>query len=126
MDSYYSLFLSTVPPQILDSPDNLTVVEPENTTFSCLATGRPRPAIVWIRLSDMTQLSNSVEFNIVEQESGERERRSNLTISGTQPSDIGAYRCVAVNEPGTTSENATLTVHGELVHHLGVCMYNIC
>ena len=74
----------------------------------------------------MTQLQSSGNFSIVEQESGERERRSNLTIIGTQPSDIGAYRCVAVNEPGTTSENATLTVHGELVHHLGVCMYNIC
>ena len=113
MDSYYSLFLSTVPPQILDSPDNLTVVEPENTIFSCLATGRPRPAIVWIRLSDMTQLSNSAEFSIQEQEMGNRERRSTLTIIGTQPSDSGAYNCRAVNEPGAIAENATLTVHGE-------------
>ena len=125
--TYLSLsFPHAVPPQIFDPPDNLMVVEPEDAIFSCLATGRPRPAIAWLRLSDMTQLQSSGNFSIVEQESGERERRSNLTIIGTQPSDIGAYRCVAVNEPGTTSENATLTVHGELVHHLGVCMYNIC
>jgi len=49
----------------------------------------------------------------VEQEIGARERRSNLTIIGTQPSDAGAYGCVAVNELGTNAENATLTVHGE-------------
>ena len=68
---------------------------------------------MWIRLSDMTQLSNSVEFNIVEQEMGDRERRSTLTIIGTQPSDAGAYDCRAMNEPGAIAENATLTVHGE-------------
>ena len=104
----------TVPPQIVDPPDNLTVVEPEDATFSCLATGRPRPTIAWIRLSDMTQLSNSAEFSIQEQEIGDRERRSNLTIIGTQPSDAGDYDCRAMNEPGTTAEQATLTVHGEL------------
>jgi len=62
----------------------------------------------------MTQLQSSGNFSIVKQEIGDRERRSNLTIIGTQPSDTGAYRCVAVNEFGATSENATLTVHGEL------------
>ena len=50
----------------------------------------------------------------MEQEIGDRERSSNLTIIGTQPSDAGAYGCVAVNEPGPSAENATLTVHGEL------------
>ena len=112
--TYPSLsFPHAVPPQILDPPDNLMVVEPEDATFSCLATGRPRPIIVWIRLSDMTQLSNSAEFSIQEQEMGDRERRSTLTIIGTQTSDAGAYNCRAVNEPGTITESATLTVYGE-------------
>ena len=106
--------LSTVAPQILDPPDDLTVVEPQNATFSCLATGRPRPDIVWTRLSDMSQLQNqSGLYRIEEQEIGVRERRSNLTIVGTQPSDAGVYACVAVNEPGSTMQQATLTVHGE-------------
>ena len=69
---------------------------------------------MWIQLSDMTQLSNSAEFSIQEQEIGDRERRSTITIMGTQPSDAGAYDCRAMNEPGTTVEQATLTVHGEL------------
>ena len=108
-------FSSTVAPQILDPPDDLTVVEPQDATFSCLATGRPRPTIVWTRLSDMAQLQNqSATFMIEEQEIGDRERRTMLTILGSQPSDAGGYACVAMNEPGNVMLQATLTVHGEL------------
>ena len=111
------LLISTVAPQILDPPDDLIVVEPQDATFTCLATGRPRPTIVWTRLSDMLQLQNqSGVHRIQEQEIGDRERRSNLTIFGSQPSDAGGYACVAMNEPGTYREEATLTVHGE-PHH---------
>ena len=60
----------------------------------------------------------TVNFMIEEQEIGDRERRSNLTIFGTQPSDAGAYVCVAMNEPGTEREQATLTVHGKPDHKL--------
>ena len=108
-------FSSTVAPQIIDPPDNLTVVEPQDVTFSCLATGRPRPTTVWTRLSDMVQLQNqSAIFVIVEQEIGDRERITMLTILGSQPSDTGGYACVARNEPGSVMLQATLTVHGEL------------
>jgi len=63
----------------------------------------------------MTQLQfPSSDFTIEDMEIGDRERRSNLTIIGTQPSDAGAYGCVAANEPGTSAEQATLTVHGEI------------
>ena len=116
--------LSTVAPRILDPPDDLTVVEPQNATFSCLATGRPRPNIMWIRLSDMLQLQPpSADFMIEEQEIGDRERSSNLTILGTQPSDASAYACVAMNEPGSVMQQATLTVHGESVFEHYQCVY---
>ena len=108
-------------PQILDPPGNLTVVELETATFSCLATGRPRPAIVWVQLSDMTLVQSS-DFTIEGMEIGHRERRSNLTILSTQPSDAGAYSCVAVNEPGIDMDQATLTVHGEIV----VLLHRVC
>ena len=63
----------------------------------------------------MTPLQNqSTTFVIVEQEIDNRERRSMLTILGTQPSDAGGYACVARNEPGSIMQQATLTVHGEL------------
>ena len=44
-----------------------------------------------------------------------------LTIVGPQPSDAGAYACVAVNEPGNAMQQATLTVHGKLHRHLCIC-----
>ena len=120
-------FFSTVAPQILDPPDNLTVVEPQDATFSCLATGRPRPDIVWTRLSDMAQLQPpSVNFTIEEQEIGDRERRSNLTILGTQTSDAGAYACMAMNEPGTDTGQGTLTVNGKPDHKPIVAVYLKC
>ena len=63
----------------------------------------------------MTQLQNqSVDVMIEEQEIGERERRSMLTILDSQPFDAGGYACVARNEPGSVMLQATLTVHGEL------------
>ena len=114
-----------VAPQILDPPDDITVVEPQDATFSCLATGRPRPDIVWTRLSDMVQLQNqSGGHRIEEQEIGDRERRSMLTILGSQPSDAGGYACGARNEPGSVMQQATLTVHSEL-HSLNTwcCLY---
>ena len=66
----------------------------------------------------MVQLQpQPAEFIIEEQEIGDRERRSNLTILGTQPSDASAYACVAMKEPGNTLQQATLTVHGKF--HFG-------
>jgi len=63
----------------------------------------------------MTQLqSPSANFTIEDMEIGDRERRSNLTIIGTQPSDAGDYRCEAVNELGIDMHQATLTVNGEI------------
>ena len=57
----------------------------------------------------------SADFIIEDMEIGDRQRRSNLTIIGTQPSDAGDYSCEAVNEPGIDMDQATLTVHGEIV-----------
>jgi len=71
----------------------------------------------------MTQLqSPSSDFTIEDMEIGDRERRSNLTIIGTQPSDADDYRCEAMNEPGIDMDQATLTVHGEMdTTSVGMC-----
>ena len=108
------MFLSTVSPQIIDAPDNITVVPAEESSFSCLATGRPIPKIVWIRLTDMTQLQSQSGLTIEEEEVGDRQKRSNLTIIGVQLSDSGAYVCVATNVVGSIMAHVTLTVHGML------------
>ena len=61
----------------------------------------------------MTQLQSSADFTIQDMEIGDRERRNNLTVIDTKPSDAGDYFCMAVNEPGIDMDQATLTVHGE-------------
>ena len=71
----------------------------------------------------MTQLqSPSSDFTIEDMEIGNRERRSNLTIIGTQPFDADDYRCEAMNDPGRDMDQATLTVHGEMdITSVGMC-----
>lgn len=39
--------VSTVPPNIYKVSEDVTVNEGSNLTLSCLATGRPDPAITW-------------------------------------------------------------------------------
>jgi len=83
--------------------------------------------IAWFILSDMTQLqSPSSDFTVEDMEIGDWERRSNLTIIGTEPSDAGAYGCMAMNEPGDTAGQATLIVHGKLTKDILPILANKC
>ena len=102
----------TVAPNITGAPDDLTVVQPEDATFTCVATARPRPNITWWRVESDGSLTQVMEeanvASITEMMSGERVLMSNLTIESAQPSDAGDYTCVA-----ETSATAALVVHGE-------------
>ena len=101
-----------VAPTILESPENLTVVQPQSATFLCNATAQPRPEITWWRMGSqlveqpgVTEISTSI--------SGEREIMSNLTIIMADPSDAGEYVCMATNVAGQDTAAAELTVHGK-------------
>ena len=111
-----ALFLPTVAPSVTDAPDDLTVVQPEDATFTCVATARPRPNITWWRVESNGSLSQVIEeanvTSITEMMSGERVLMNNLTIESAQPSDAGEYVCVAENGAGNISATATLVVHG--------------
>ena len=111
---YPLIVFTTVALLIVETPDNLTVIESQDASFACLVTGKPRPQILWVRLADMAQLQSRLGLTIDEQEVGDKERKSNLTIIGVQLSDAGVYVCVATNEVGSIMAHVTLTVHGEL------------
>ena len=104
---------TTVALLIVEAPGNLTVIESQDASFSCLVTGSPRPQILWVRLADMAHLQSQSGLTIDEQEFGDKERRSNLTIIGVQLSDAGVYVCVATNKVRSIMAHVTLTVHGE-------------
>ena len=112
----FSSPISAVAPNITTPPRDLTVVSPASATFTCLVTGRPRPDITWMMydngsLVDIPGAAN-VDYQISEEEIGDRERMSNLTLLDSQPSDSGQYVCVGRNNVTYAQESATLAVQG--------------
>ena len=101
----------------LTPPENLTVVTPDDATFFCEATARPGPTITWWRVEGGVpiQLSDGIDYTIVEGATGERIRNSTLTVVGTEPSDALDYFCRASNMAGMVEVTAELTVHGEWI-----------
>ena len=116
---------STVPPMVLVSPVNATVIEGEDGVFMCRVTGRPRPSIVWFYLESLSNMSlmttppplNETDGNYsVDREAfGDRELESNLTVIRTLPSDTGFYVCFAANavDGGISIVNGFLLVEGQ-------------
>ena len=106
-----------VAPTITDAPDDLTVVQPEDATFTCVATARPRPNITWWRVESDGNLTQVVEeanvTSITEMMSGERVLMSNLTIEETEACDAGNYTCVAENEVDLYNATAYLGIIGK-------------
>ena len=105
-------FSPPVAPTILESPENLTVVQPQSATFLCNATARPRPEITWWRMgSQLMEQPGVIEISTSAFE--EREVLTNLTIIMADPSDAGGYTCNATNAVGQDTAAAELTVHGK-------------
>ena len=101
----------------MDAPENLTVVQPDDATFSCQANGSPRPAITWWRLtsadSDFVQIIMSdPDYSVDETMIGDFGLRSSLTIPAIMFGDTGEYLCQAQNIFGSAAESAFLNVQG--------------
>ena len=110
-------FLCPVAPDITLDPDYVEILEGMSVTFLCAATGRPRPTITWYRTigdSDTLERVNvsSNRVTVTENENGERELMSNLTVTNVRPSDAATYTCIADNGVDIEMSNDTLTVNG--------------
>ena len=91
-----SLIISTndIAP-IITGPNNLTVVQGNNATFTTSVSGKPVPTVQWYK--------NGAELT--------GEVSANLTLVNAQyPVDQATYSIVASNSAGMTTNNATLTV----------------
>ena len=91
-----------------------------SATFLCTATGRPRPTITWYQTvgdSDTQKRVNvsDVRVTVTEEEMGDRELMSNLTLRSVLPSDAATYVCIAENIVDVEMSNDTLTVNGMFV-----------
>ena len=109
--------LPAVAANITDSPQALVVTAPNPVTFSCTASGLPRPNITWLDPSSAVLMSGSGGVTITETRIGERVIVSTLNISMTVPSNSGNYTCVADNDVTGQGDlnrvDATLSVHGK-------------
>ena len=108
------LFLAVVP-EITTRPENVTVVQPATSTFTCMATGRPRPVITWFFEDSEGSRTEAVLMDGVftlPMPFGETVVQISLTFDRTAPNVAGVYVCVAENIVDTTEASAVLTVHG--------------
>ena len=115
---YYSL--CPVAPDITLDPDSVEILEGMSATFLCGATGRPRPTITWYRTigdSDTLERVNVSDNRVTlsENENGDRELMSSLTVTNVLPPDAATYICIAENGVDIEMSNDTLTVNGTSV-----------
>lgn len=75
-----------VPPNIYKVSEDVTVNEGSNLTLSCLATGRPDPAITWRLLNPSAEPLDGEEY---------------LDIIGIMRNQAGRYECKASNDVAT-------------------------
>ena len=89
---------------------------PNAASFTCSASGVPRPNITWVGPDSATLMSVDDGVVITDTEQGDRERISTLNITRTAPSVGGQYRCLADNGVtgvgNTTTSEAMLIVNG--------------
>ena len=73
------------------------MIAPGAVSFTCTASGVPRPNITWFSPSSETLVSGNNGVIITEMQDGDREIVSTLSIATTAPSVAGQYSCVAEN-----------------------------
>ena len=109
-----SLSIHAVAANITNPPDDITVTAPDAVSFTCTASGVPRPNITWFSPSSETLISGNNRVTIMEMEEGDREIVSTLSIATTAPSVAGQYRCVADNGvTGVDDVTTLLMVYGK-------------
>ena len=92
----YIYFPLQVGPEILKAPSSTSVVESNNATLLCRATGSPHPNITWTKAGDNRTLSSSEVLHL-----------ENLT----RVDDGTEYRCLAINSIGSAEASAVVTIH---------------
>ncbi|GFV73983.1 titin, partial [Trichonephila clavipes] len=107
--SKHSAYLTIrAPPLWIKTPEDVTKAIGESVTFTCSASGSPKPSISWKKyLGDENKwiVINSNEDYITE------DKESSLKIKSLSYEDSGLYKCIASNAvKPNISANFTLTI----------------
>ena len=109
-------------PTIYQEPQNQVTVQQSMATFTCSASGLPRPMMTWLRVvNGQTLTITQSQYSIVTTPVGTQNQTSTLVVSNTTTNDTTTYICNATNVAGTSNTSATLTVQGEI--HYCRCLY---
>ena len=113
-----SFFIFLVPkPEIVLSPENVTVLPSHGFTMKCLALSFGPIKYDWnkhdgiLLQKALKSYAQNVLFSLPDE--GTTDFYS-LTMNNVQPSDEGWYCCVATNEGGSTMQCAWLKVNSKL------------
>ena len=118
--SAYNICVSIIilgAPRIVIRPKDQMVVAGNPVTFTCEALAYPPHSVTWLFNSSVYILSTSDTSDtakyVINRDRSPPQQFGSLTVSNVQYEDRGLYQCTAVNNLGSVSVSATLTVHGE-------------
>ena len=93
-------------PTVVVSPATLTVNEGGSASFQCSASGNPKPAIVWSKLENKSEITQSAVS------------AGTLQLKHVTGNDLGLYQCSATNILGKDQAAAQLLVNCKYVSTL--------
>ena len=102
-------------PEIIRSPENITILPQSTADFYCLASSQSGLIYDWEVLDRSLPYSASVTYDKWQFSTLENQFTTvnHLAISNVQQSDEGWYCCLATNEHGTIKECAWLEVNSK-------------
>ena len=90
-------------PAVVVSPVTLTVNEGGSASFQCSASGNPEPAILWSKVGNQTEISQSSVSG------------GKLQLKHVTGNDSGLYQCSATNILGKDHTEAQLEVNSKYI-----------
>lgn len=94
-----------LPPTIRPFEQIYNIVQGQDFSLICEASGNPHPSVQWSRVHDPLGANVQVNGNI-------------LRILNAQINDRGVYLCTAVSDGGTTEESTVIDVERKLFEYL--------
>ena len=94
---------SISPTAVVVSPATLTVNEGGSASFQCSASGNPEPAIVWSKVDNQPEITQSAVSG------------GKLQLKHVTGKDSGLYKCSATNILGNDQAVAKFVVNGKLI-----------